>query len=79
MRHCSFTAPIFVKLTNAQRHYVQISYTYFHPNRAINLERMERRPLTPLSEVHYNDFHTTQNLPKGTAIEFHTYRSRDGN
>lgn len=61
-----------MKLTNAQRRYVQISYTDFYPNRPINLERIERHPLTPLSEVHYNDFHTTQNLRKGTAIEFHT-------
>jgi len=34
----AFAAPIFTKLTNVQQHYVQITYTNFHPNRTIYVE-----------------------------------------
>ena len=33
----AFPAEIFMKLTNAQQHYVQLSYTTFHPSGTINL------------------------------------------
>jgi len=31
-------ASIFTQLTNAQQHYMHISYTRFHPNWAVNVE-----------------------------------------
>ena len=38
-KSAAFSAPIFAKLTNAQKHYAQISYTEFHPHRKINVEK----------------------------------------
>lgn len=36
-KNTAFSAPIFTKPKNAQRHYVQISCTEFHPNRPIRM------------------------------------------
>jgi len=36
----SVFAVFFLRLTNVQQHYVQITYTKFHPNRTIYVEIM---------------------------------------
>jgi len=46
-----FRAPIFPKLTIAQRYYVEISCTEFHPNRSGNMESANENSFTPLSEL----------------------------
>jgi hypothetical protein len=35
---CGINAPIFMKLTQPQQHYVQNFCTYFHANRTVTLE-----------------------------------------
>jgi len=42
------TAPIFLKSTIAQLHYVEISCAKFHSDRWRNLEITGRNPVTPL-------------------------------
>jgi len=46
-----FKAPIFPKLTTAQRYHVEISCIEFHPNRSGNMESAGRDSFTPSSEV----------------------------
>jgi hypothetical protein len=46
-----FKAPIFPKLTTAQRYHVEISCIEFHPNRSENMESAGRDSFTPSSEV----------------------------
>jgi hypothetical protein len=38
----AFPAPILTKLTNAQRRYMQISYSEFHLSRTINVESVDK-------------------------------------
>ena len=45
-----FLALIFTKLTNTQQHYVQASYTEFHPNRTVYLECMDTHSFVPASK-----------------------------
>jgi len=47
----AFSALVFMKLTNFQQHYVQISFTEFHPNGTINVKVAGRNPFIPLSRT----------------------------
>ena len=47
----TFPQPVFTKLRNAQQNNVWICYTEFHPNRKLNVEKMDRSSFTPLSNV----------------------------
>jgi hypothetical protein len=42
MKYAAFPAPTATKLSHAQQNNVQIRYTYFRPNRAINVEGKNR-------------------------------------
>ena len=45
-----FGVPIFTKLTTAQRHYADIFYTEFHPNRLRHIKNRDRNSLTHLGK-----------------------------
>ena len=45
IKYTPLPAPTAAKLSNAQRNNVQTRYTYFHPNRAINVEGKNRYSL----------------------------------
>jgi hypothetical protein len=47
----AFAALIFTKLTNVLQHYVQITYTIFHPHRTIHVEITWRNSFTPFRKV----------------------------
>jgi len=42
----AFRQPVFMKLTHCQQHYVQISYTEFHPNLLVNVGSTDRQTFT---------------------------------
>ena len=47
----TFSAHVFMTLTNAEQHYVCSSYTEFHPNHAVNVGSMGRESFTPLRPI----------------------------
>jgi hypothetical protein len=47
----AFSALVFVKLTNVQQHYVEISYTEFYPNGTINVKAAGRNPFILLNRT----------------------------
>jgi hypothetical protein len=47
----AFPAPVFMKFTNAEQHYVQIPYTEFHPDQITNAQSMAANSFTLLSKV----------------------------
>lgn len=57
-----FSAQIFMTLTNAEQHTLQISYTKFHPNHTINVETTHRKSFMPYIKycVNFVSFHGTQ-------------------
>ena len=51
MRSTAFLAPNFMKLSNAEQHYVPISHTEFHPNRTINMGSTNEHLFRPQIKV----------------------------
>lgn len=73
----TFPVPIFMKLTNAQQHCVQISYTEFYPHRTINIEivdinlgKLSFLPLSNVAPILMNFMHTQQFFLKNSHTEF---------
>jgi len=57
-----FSAQIFMKLTNVQQHYLQISCTKFYPNLTMNVGTKHRNSFMPYIKycVNFISFHGTQ-------------------
>jgi hypothetical protein len=51
LKSAAFPGPIFMKFTNGQGHYVQISFTEFHVDRATNAVRNYKNSYAPVSKV----------------------------
>jgi hypothetical protein len=62
IKKCSFSAQIFMKLTNIQQHSLQISCIKFHPHQTFNVQTTYRNSFMPYIKycVNFISFHGTQ-------------------